>query len=154
MDPPPTAALCHRLKAAGEPQPDLQLLLYPAVDLASETPSMSLFGDLPPLTGELMNWFLSQTVAPEASPADPELSPLRQGDLSGLAPALVAIAGFDPLADQGDDYARRLREAGVTVAWRRYDSLAHGFAACTGVVLGAEQACREVAARAGDMLRG
>ena len=55
-------------------------------------------------------------------------------DLSGLAPAVVVTAGFDPLVDQGEAYAERLKDAGVPVVYRCYDSLAHGFTAFTGAV--------------------
>jgi acetyl esterase/lipase len=70
---------------------------------------------------------------------------VREADLGGLAPAVIATAGFDPLLDQGETYARRLREAGVPVAYRRYDALAHAFTAYTGVSPAADAACREIA---------
>jgi acetyl esterase/lipase len=76
---------------------------------------------------------------------DPRLSPLRGDDLAGLAPAVIATAGFDPLLDQGETYARRLRAAGVPVTYRCYDHLAHAFTAFTGVVPAADAACREIA---------
>jgi acetyl esterase/lipase len=84
-------------------------------------------------------------MGPGDSPADPRLSPLRAEDLSGLAPAIVVTAGFDPLLDQGEAYARRLREAHVPTIYRCYDGLAHGFTAFTGAVPCADVACREVA---------
>lgn len=140
------AALCQQLKAGGEPQPDLQLLIYPAVDLASEAPSMTTYADAWPLTRDTMTWFIGHYLGPGDSPEDPRLSPLRAVDLAGLAPAVIATAGFDPLLDQGEAYARRLREAGVRVTYRRYDTLAHAFTAFTGVVPAADAACREIAA--------
>jgi acetyl esterase len=142
------AAATHRLKQSGEPQPDLQLLIYPAVDLANEAPSIALYGDSAFLASELMAWFLAQYVGADLDPADPRLSPLRETDFAGLAPAIVALAGFDPLVDQGEAYARRLRESGTPVTFRCYDSLSHGFTAFTGMVPAAEAACREVAALA------
>jgi acetyl esterase/lipase len=148
------AALCHRLKAEGQAQPALQILLYPAVDLASETPSMTAFTDLPSLHPDVAAWFMAQYVGPEISPADPRLSPLRSGDFTGLAPAIVATAGFDPLVDQGDAYAARLRAAGVTTVWRRYDALCHGFASLGGAVPAAQDACREIAGLASALAAG
>jgi acetyl esterase/lipase len=133
------------MKRAGEPQPALQLLIYPAVDVASETQSMTTFGDAYPLSRDTMNWFMAHYMSPDADPADPRLSPIRTEDLSGLAPAIVATAGFDPLVDQGECYAKRLRDAGVPVVYRCYDSLAHGFTAFTGAVPTADTACREIA---------
>jgi acetyl esterase/lipase len=91
---------------------------------------------------------------PGDDPADPRLSPLREKDLSGLAPAVVVTAGFDPLVDQGEAYAKRLKAAGVPVAYRCYDSLAHGFVAFTGAVPCADVACREVAGLVREGLEG
>ncbi|MGH1559020.1 alpha/beta hydrolase fold domain-containing protein [Caulobacter segnis] len=69
----------------------------------------------------------------------------RTADLSGLAPAVIATAGFDPLVGQGEAYAKRLKAAGVPVLYRCYDSLAHGFTAFTGAIPAADSACREIA---------
>jgi acetyl esterase/lipase len=139
------AVVAQEMKRAGEPQPALQLLIYPAVDVASETQSMTTFGDAYPLSRDTMNWFMAHYMSPDADPADPRLSPIRTEDLSGLAPAIVATAGFDPLVDQGECYAKRLRDAGVPVVYRCYDSLAHGFTAFTGAIPTADTACREIA---------
>jgi acetyl esterase/lipase len=140
------AVVCRLLRRAGEPQPALQLLIYPFVDAACERPSMTLNANAFPLSRALMDWFADQYIGPGDGPADPRLSPLREPDLAGLAPAIVATAGFDPLLDQGVDYARRLREAGVPVVYRAYDNLAHGFTSFTGAVPAADVACREIAA--------
>jgi acetyl esterase len=139
------AVVCQELKRAGEPQPALQLLVYPCVDVACESASMTTYAEAFPLTRALMDWFVGHYMGPGDSPADPRLSPLRAPDVSGLAPAVVVTAGFDPLLDQGEAYARRLKEAHVPVAYRCYDSLAHGFTAFTGAVPCADVACREVA---------
>jgi acetyl esterase len=139
------AVVCQELKRAGEPQPALQLLVYPCVDVACESASMTTYAEAFPLTRALMDWFVGHYMGPGDSPADPRLSPLRAPDVSGLAPAVVVTAGFDPLLDQGEAYARRLKESHVPVAYRCYDSLAHGFTAFTGAVPGADVAAREVA---------
>jgi acetyl esterase/lipase len=139
------AVVAQDLKAAGEAQPAVQLLVYPAVDVASETPSMSIHADTWPLTRDTMDWFMGHYMSAGDNPADPRLSPIKAADLTGLAPAVIATAGFDPLVDQGEAYARRLREAGVPVAYRRYDGLAHAFTAMTGAVPAADAACREIA---------
>ena len=99
------AAIALDLKRAGEPQPVLQLLIYPAVDLASETQSMSTYANAYPLSRGLMDWFAAQYLGPDGDPTDPRASPLCAEDLSGLAPAVVVTAGFDPLVDQGEAYA-------------------------------------------------
>ena len=139
------AVICQDLKRAGEPQPVLQLLIYPAVDVACERASMTTYAGAFPLSKAMMAWFMALYAGAGDSPADPRLSPLAAEDLSGLAPAIVVAAGFDPLLDQGEAYARRLKAAGVPVTYRRHDSLAHGFTAITGAVPAAGVACREIA---------
>jgi acetyl esterase/lipase len=139
------AAIAQELKRAGEPQPVLQLLIYPCVDLASETQSMTTYANAFPLSRGLMEWFAAQYLGPDGDPTDPRASPIRAESLEGLAPAVVITAGFDPLVDQGEAYAKRLRDAGVHVVYRCYDSLAHAFTAFTGVVPAADIACREIA---------
>jgi acetyl esterase/lipase len=139
------AVVCQEMKRAGEPQPALQLLVYPAVDVACQSASMTTYAEAYPLSRALMEWFMSHYMGLQDNPADPRLSPLAQKDLAGLAPAIVVTAGFDPLLDQGEAYARRLKAAGVPVVYRCYDGLAHGFAAFTGAVPCADVASREIA---------
>lgn len=139
------AIVAQELKRSGEAQPALQLLIYPAVDVASETQSMTTYADAYPLSREVMTWFMNQYMSADADPADPRLSPIKTDDLSGLAPAVVITAGFDPLVDQGECYAKRLKDDGVPVIYRCYDSLAHGFTAFTGAIPAADVACREIA---------
>lgn len=139
------AVACQEMKRTGEPQPALQLLVYPAVDVACQSASMTTYAEAYPLSRALMEWFMSHYMGPQDNPADPRLSPLAQKDLSGLPPAIVVTAGFDPLLDQGEAYARKLKAAGVPVIYRCYDSLAHGFAAFTGAVPCADVASREIA---------
>jgi acetyl esterase/lipase len=140
------AVICQELRRHGEPQPVLQLLINPLVDAASETGSMATYADAWPLSRELTAWFLGHYLGPGDDPSDPRISPLKASDLSGLAPAVIATAGFDPLVDQGEAYAKQLRAAATPVVYRCYDSLSHGFAAFTGVVPAADRACREIAA--------
>lgn len=148
------AIVCQQLRKAGEPQPALQLLIYPCVDVACDSASMATYADAFPLSRSLMDWFMAHYMGPKDKPADPRLSPLREKDLKGLAPAVVVTAGFDPLLDQGEAYARQLRAAGVPVVYRCYDSLAHGFTAFTGAVPCADVACREIAGLAREGLEG
>jgi acetyl esterase len=148
------AIICQDLKRAGEAQPVLQLMLYPCTDVASETPSMTTLADAFPLNRAMMDWFMGHYLTPEVDPADPRLSPLRAPDVTGLAPAVIATAGFDPLIDQGVAYADRLRRAGVATTWRSYDSLCHGFASFTGAVPAADAACREIAGLVRDHYDG
>jgi acetyl esterase/lipase len=139
------ASACQALRRAGEDQPVLQLLIYPALDAAGEQPSMTLYGQSWPLTAADMGWFMGHYLGPEHSPEDPRLSPLRETDLAGLAPAVIACAGFDPLLDQGEAYARGLIAAGGQAVYRCYDSLAHAFTAFIDIVPAARAACRQIA---------
>ena len=148
------AVIAQELRRAGEAQPALQLLIYPAVDVASETQSMTTYADAYPLSRATMDWFMGHYMPTDASPTDVRLSPIKETDLSGLAPAVVVTAGFDPLVDQGEAYAKRLRDAGAPVAYRCYDSLAHGFTAFTGAVPCADVACREIAGLVREGLAG
>ncbi len=149
-----SAIVCQELKRAGEAQPCLQLLIYPCVDVASESASMTTYGDAFPLDRPTMDWFMGHYLNPEDDPASARLSPIREPDLKDLAPAVVVTAGFDPLVDQGEAYAKRLRDAGAPTVYRCYDSLAHGFTAFTGVIPGADVACREIAGLVREGLEG
>jgi acetyl esterase/lipase len=139
------AVACQELKRAGEPQPVLQLLIYPGTDVACESAYVATYADAFPLSKAVMDWSMGHYIGPGDNPADPRLSPLRAESVTGLAPAIVVTAGFDPLLDQGEAYARRLKEAGVPTVYRCYDSLAHAFTAFTGAVPAADVACREIA---------
>lgn len=147
------AVICQDLRRAGEPQPVVQLLVYPAVDMASETQSMTTYADSFPLSADTMRWFLGHQIPPDVDPADLRLSPLREPDLSGLAPAVVITAGFDPLTDQGEAYAHRLVEAGVPTLFRCYASLSHAFLSF-GLVPAADVAAREIAGLARQAMEG
>jgi acetyl esterase/lipase len=138
------AVAAQDLKRLGEAQPDVQLLLYPAVDVTTPTQSMTTFADAYPLSSKMIDWF-RDLYAPGGSEDEPRLSPLKASDLTGLAPAIVVTAGFDPLVDQGEIYAHRLLEAGVPSLYRCYERLPHGFVNFTGAVPAADIACREVA---------
>jgi acetyl esterase len=107
----------------------LQWLIYPRTDLSGHTRSMSLFAVGFLLTKRDINWFEAQYLrASGLETTDPRVSPLLAKSLSGLAPALIAVAGFDPLRDEGENYAAALRAAGTAVDLRRMGSLTHGFA--------------------------
>lgn len=139
------AVIAQEMVRSGEPSPAAQLLVYPAVDLRSDTQSMTDFAEVFPLRRRTMEWFLGCYAGSGSDLTEPRLSPLRQERLDGLAPAVVITAGFDALCDQGEIYAHRLFEAGVPCLHRRYDGLAHAFVGFTGLVTAADTACREIA---------
>jgi len=105
-----------------------QVLIYPITDHDFETPSYREFADDHFLTRGAMRWFWDQYCPDQAQRDDPYISPLRADELRGLPPALVITAQFDPLRDEGEAYAARLREAHVGVSLTRYDGMLHGFA--------------------------
>ncbi len=129
----------------GGPVPAFQLLIYPATDFARRYRSQDLFAEDLFLTDVHMKWFEGHYVPAGTDLTDPRLSPLRADDLSGLPPALVVTAGFDPLRDEGEAYAEKLREAGVEVTLRRHEDLIHGFINFTGVGTRFREALAETA---------
>ena len=104
-----------------------QLLVYPATDARYDTPSYRENATGYFLEQEDMRWFYDHYLRSDADRADPRASPLRAADLRGLPPALMITAEFDPLRDEGEAYADRLREAGVPVTLTRYGGMIHGF---------------------------
>ncbi len=125
------AVVCQLARDEGLkcPKPVLQWLLYPRTDLTAQTRSLSLFAEGFLLTKRDIDWFESRYLGgAEVESTDPRISPLLAESLTGLPPALIATAGFDPLRDEGDAYAAGLRAAGTPVDLRSFGSLTHGFA--------------------------
>ncbi len=116
------------IEAAREGLPlAFQLLVYPGTDHTATAGSRALFGEGFYLTQDFMDLASGSYVPADADPRDPRLSPLYADLPAGLAPAYVATAGFDPLRDEGEAYARRLVDAGVEVTARRFEDQIHGF---------------------------
>lgn len=115
--------------ADGVRAPDFQLLLYPVTNFDGDTRSKTLFADGFFLTKADMDWFrVNYLSGSDIGTADPRVSPLLAEDLAGLPPALVVTGGFDPLRDEGTQYAEALAAAGVATDHRYFPSLVHGFA--------------------------
>jgi acetyl esterase len=109
--------------------PDIagQLLIYPAIDFALTHPSHSEPETSILLTHSVIKWFRDHYLNGAADVGDWRASPARARTLAGLPPAYVLTAGADPLRDEGDEYARRLKEAGVPVTYRHFSGQFHGF---------------------------
>jgi acetyl esterase len=123
------ALVSLRARDEGTRLPALQVLFYPVTNYSDETRSQTLFADGFFLTKKDVQWCREQFLdGAHVDAADPRVSPLLADDFSGLPPALVLTAGFDPLRDEGRQYAEAMRAAGVTVDYREFGSLVHGFA--------------------------
>ncbi len=118
---------------SGEQAPAMQLLIYPPTDVVGGQGSRDLFAEGFLLSKADMDTFEAHYLPPGTDPHDPRVSVLHAPDLRGLPPAYVCTAGFDPLRDEGEAYAQRMREAGTRVALRRHPGLIHGFANLTAV---------------------
>jgi acetyl esterase len=109
------------------PELRFQLLVYPVTDHGFDTPSYLENGEGYFLSAAMMRWFWQQYLEDASHGADPLASPLRAADLAGLPEALVLTAEYDPLRDEGEAYAARLRAAGVPTELQRYPGQIHGF---------------------------
>jgi acetyl esterase len=127
------------------PQIALQVLIYPITDYNFETSSYLKNADGYMLTRDLMIWFWKQYLENNEIAGHPYVSPLRADNLGELPDALVLTAQYDPLSDEGQAYARRLQEAGVSVKLTRYEGMIHGFFKMTSRLDKARQALDEVA---------
>lgn len=131
---------------AGTPQaPVAQLLIYPTVDHEGRYESKELFADNFFLTREAIEWFREHYIADGFEEGDVRLRPIAARSLANQPPAIVVTAGFDPLRDEGEAYARLLADAGNRVVVRRFDGLIHGFANMSGVSRSANDAVLEIA---------
>ncbi|MFY9190844.1 MAG: alpha/beta hydrolase [Lawsonella sp.] len=124
------AAACIQLAIVGHRQPRLQMLFVPATNVRDfDTPSHREFAERHYLTAKQIPWFRDAYVPEVADRENPLASPLLAEDslLEKVAPAYVAVAGHDPLRDEGEAYARRLAAVGVPTSLRRHTTLIHPF---------------------------
>lgn len=126
-----------------------QLLVYPAVDVNDDSPSMTENGQGYFLTRETMEWFMHNY---QPDPTDWRTSPLLAASHAGLAPALIITAQYDPLRDQGAAYAEKLRDAGVDVTYTNYDGMVHVFFQLSAICDAGKAAITQVATAAKDAL--
>lgn len=111
----------------GGPKLVFQVMLFPATDFRLSTPSMEELGEGYNVTKPQMLWIRNNYLPNHADWTHPLASPLLAPDLSGLPPALLIYAEYDPLRDEAEAYAARLKEAGVPVKASRYDGMIHDF---------------------------
>jgi acetyl esterase len=144
------AVAARRLR--GEIPLRLQVLIYPVVDAAVNTPSYREFSDRHGLSAASMRRFWNLYLD-GADGSHPDASPLRATDLAGVAPAFVISAEADVLRDEGEAYAAALRDAGVLVELVRWPGVIHGFFRWLGVTAVAREAIEAVARRVKDARR-
>jgi acetyl esterase len=121
------AVVAQIARDRGTPSIQFQLLIYPVADAACDAPSYSENADGYFLTKAGMQWFWNHYIQNDADRNNPLASPLRATNLASLPPALVITAEFDPLRDEGEFYAEKMRAAGTPVQLSRYNGMIHGF---------------------------
>jgi acetyl esterase len=131
----------------GSPKICFQLLIYPATDLRARHPSHQRNGEGYLLTKHTIRYFMEHYAPRNEDRADWRGSPLLAKSLANLPPAYVLTAGFDPLVDEGREYAERLAKEGNEVAYREYPDMVHGFITFGGVLDTAREAVAECSAK-------
>ena len=140
------AAVALKARDEGGPSLAFQLLVYPVTARDFNTGSYRQNADGYLLTTDGMKWFWDHYLGNDADASDPYAAPAAAKDLSGLPPALVITAEFDPLRDEGEAYAQRLKAAGVATTATRYDGMIHGFFGMPAVMDKAKLAISEASA--------
>lgn len=143
-----TAALALLASDRDGPKIDRQLLIYPAVattPVVSRPESYAENGEGYFLETDEMEWFQRSYVQDPIHARNEYAAPLLAQDLSGLPPASIVTAGFDPLRDEGIEYAQRLADDGVSVTHRNYEAMIHGFVSMTGMISQADACLDELA---------
>jgi acetyl esterase len=141
-----SAVVCQLAKQAGGPRIVYQLLIYPTTIAHAKTDSMKMFETGYFLERQAMDWFFDSYVPKGHDLKDPKLAPFW-GDVKGLPPAYVITAGFDPLKDEGKQYADKMAAAGVPVVYKDYPAMVHGFFNMSGVVPLAKDAIKDACAK-------
>ena len=138
------AIVCQTMRGRQSPPIALQLLLCPVLDFAAESASRRAFAEGYLLDRATLDRDLAHYSPGNLDRMDPRLSPLRAADVAGLPPALIHTAEFDPLRDEGDAYAERLRQAGVPVRYTCHAGMIHHFYGLTSVIPAARRALEAI----------
>jgi acetyl esterase len=140
------AVVCQMAATKHGPRLALQVLFCPVMDLRAETPSRRAFAQGYFLDQATIDWMVQHYCGADADFNDPRLSPLRASQFSGLPPAHVHTAEFDPLRDEGEAYAKLLRQAGVVARYTCHAGMIHHFYAMAGAIPAARAALKAAAA--------
>jgi acetyl esterase/lipase len=128
------AVVCHESTASARSRPAFQFLLCPITDFAAESDSRRSLAHGYLVDGDTLEHDLKHYLPPGTDRADPRVSPLRAADLSRLPPTVVHTAEFDPLRDEGQRYADRLRQSGVRALYRCHPGMIHLFYGLGGLI--------------------
>ncbi|MGL4767614.1 MAG: alpha/beta hydrolase [Formosimonas sp.] len=140
-----SAATCLQARDLGLPQPLLQLLVYPGTCGFGETPAYAQFATGYRLTRPIIDWFFGQYLNDESERNDIRFAPLYATSHANLAPAWIATAQYDPLADDGRLYFEKLGRDGTPAQWVQYDGVIHGFLNFGGIIKRPLQLHRDMA---------
>lgn len=121
------AAVVAQMARERGPQLALQLLLFPVTQIGGKTRSLEAFAEGYFLEKKTLDWFFAHYLAKDADKCDPRVSPLNAASFKGLPKAFIMLGGFDPLHDEGEQYADKLRSAGVPVTVADYGDMVHCF---------------------------
>lgn len=143
------AAISLRARNEHGPKLAFQLLMYPTVDSDSTRPSMYENAEGYMLSSAACAWAWNQYIENPEDRKNPYAAPINETDLSNLPPAIILTAEFDPLRDEGEEYAELLSKAGVRVISRRYEGMIHGFFWTAGVIDGSKKMIKDI----GDDIR-
>lgn len=139
------AGVALKARDVNGPKIAFQILIYPAVDYKFDYPSMIDNAVGYSLTTQGMKWYWDQYMASEDDLDNPYFRPMASHDLRNLPPTFTLTAELDPLRDEGEIFAQRLHDAGVTSVLKRYDTLIHGFALMQGFLPEARTAMQDIA---------
>jgi len=140
-----SAVVSQQAASRGLPVPTCQVLIYPALDFAYDTPSHRSLADAAVIPRDRIDWYTGQYLNGDAEKSDPRASPLRAADLRGQPLACIVAGGFDPLRDEAARYAERLRAAGVAVRYKEWTGQIHAFVSLTKAIPQGMQCTREIA---------
>jgi acetyl esterase len=121
------AVVAQAVRDSGGPKLAFQMLLFPVTEIGGDTSSHREFAVGYFLEKKTLDWFFGHYLPAGTDTSDPRVSPLLAGSFKGLAPAFVMLGGFDPLHDEGERYAQKLRMAGVPVTVADYPDMVHCF---------------------------
>lgn len=139
-----TAVVCQNLQKFGKPMPRLQILIYPGLDMRGNTESHRIMENAFILPRNRLEWFAQHYLVNEKDRLDVRASPMLADDLQNQPTTYIVSCGFDPLLDDANNYASKLRAAGVTVEHRKYRGQIHGFTFMTKLIPEGDQCLREI----------